>query len=68
MKKILVLICYNLGLWGILGFFATLFLGFLSCCANLSENIFYGFLIAFAVIGVAATSFCVSRGCKKIME
>ncbi len=68
MKKILVLICYNLGLWGILGFFATLFLGFLSCCANLSENIFYGFLIVFAVVGITATSICVSRGCKKIME
>ncbi len=65
MKKLLVLICYNLGLWGILGFFATLFLGFLSCCVNLSENIFYAFLIAFAVIGITATSYCVSRGCRK---
>ena len=68
MKKILVLICYNLGLWGILGFFATLFLGFLSCCANLSENVFYGFLIGFAVLGIAATTICVSRGCKKAMN
>lgn len=64
----LVLICYNLGLWGILGFFATLFLGFLSCYANLSENIFYGFLITFAVIGLSVSAFCVSRGCKKVME
>ena len=68
MKKLLVLLCYHLGLWGILGFFATLFLGFLSCCAHLSENIFYGFLIAFAVIGVVATTFCVSKGCKKVVE
>ena len=68
MKKVLVLICYNLGLWGILGFFATLFLGFLSCCANLSENIFYAFLALYAVIGLAATTFCVWRGCKKVME
>lgn len=68
MKKILVLVCYNLGLWGILGFFATLFLGFLSCCANLSESVFYGSLIAFAVVGITASSICVSRGCKKIME
>jgi len=68
MKKPLVLICYNLGLWGLLGFFATLILGFLSCCANLSKNIFFGFLIVFAVIGIAATIYCVSRGCKKIMN
>jgi len=65
MKKALVLICYNLGLWGILGFIATLLLGFLSCCANLPENIFYGFLVLFAAVGIIATTFCVSRGCKK---
>ncbi|WP_321371197.1 hypothetical protein [uncultured Draconibacterium sp.] len=68
MKKILVLVCYNLGLWGILGFFATLILGFLSCCANLSENVFYGFLAFFALTGIVASAFCVSRGCKKIIE
>ena len=68
MKKLLVLICYNLGLWGILGFFVTLFLGFLSCCANLSENIFYGSLIVFAALGIIASTVCVSRGCKKILE
>ncbi len=65
MKKILAIICYNLGLWGILGFFATLILGFISCCANLSPNFFYGALILFAVIGITATTICVSRGCKK---
>ncbi|MCK3683548.1 hypothetical protein [Maribellus sp. YY47] len=65
MKKIFVLTCYNLALWGILGFFATLLLGFLSCCAHLSENFFYGFLVIFALVGLIATSFCVSRGCKK---
>lgn len=68
MKKILVLVCYNLGLWGILGFFATLILGFLSCCANLSENVFYGSLALFALTGIVASSICVARGCKKIME
>jgi len=68
MKKILVLLCYNLGLWGILGFFATLFLGFLSCCTNLSEKFFFGFLIVFAVSGVVATTVCVSRGCNKAIE
>ena len=65
MKRAFVLICYNLGMWGILGFFATLILGFLACCANLSENIFYGSLIFFALIGITATTICVKRGCKK---
>ena len=65
MKKAFALICYNLGLWGVLGFFATLIIGFVSCCANLSSNIFYGFLILFAIVGVTATTICVFRGCKK---
>ncbi|WP_297087198.1 hypothetical protein [uncultured Draconibacterium sp.] len=68
MKKALVLVCYNLGLWGILGFFATLILGFLSCCANLSENVFFGFLAFFAVSGIVASAVCVSKGCRKIVE
>ncbi|WP_347839814.1 hypothetical protein [uncultured Draconibacterium sp.] len=68
MKKALVLVCYNLGLWGILGFFATLILGFLSCCANLSENVFFGFLAFFAVSGIVASAYCVSKGCRKIVE
>lgn len=66
MKRAFVLICYHLGLWGILGFFATLFLGFLSCCANLPQNIFYGVLVAFAILGITVTAICVSRGCKRV--
>ncbi len=66
MNKIVTLTCYNLGLWGILGFFVTLILGFLSCCANLPIQIFYISLISFAAIGVTATTFCVFRGCKKV--
>lgn len=65
MKKVFVLICYNLGIWGIFGFFATLILGFLACCANLSQNVFYSALIVFAVIGLSATTICVTRECKK---
>ncbi len=65
MKKIMLLIFYNLGLWGLLGFFATLILGFLSCCANLHENVFYTSLIVFAVVGITSTVICVSKGCKK---
>ena len=66
MKKELFLICYNLSIWGILGFFATLLFGFLACCANLSQNYFIGSLIAFAIIGITVTSICVSKGCKKL--
>lgn len=65
MKKVLVLICYHLGLWGILGFFATLILGFIACCTNLSEVIFYVLLGIFAVIGVSATTYCISKSCTK---
>ncbi len=66
MNKIVTLICYNLGLWGILGFFVTIILGFISCCANLSSQVFFISLISFAAIGLAATTFCVVRGCKKV--
>ena len=65
MKKIFVLLGYNLGLWGLFGFFVTLFFGFLACCTNLSENIFYGFLIVFGLTGLTVTCVCVLRGCKK---
>jgi hypothetical protein len=65
MKKVFALICYNLGLWGILGFFATLLLGFIACCTNLSPTVFYGLLILFAAVGITATTICVARGCKK---
>nr|WP_321353532.1 hypothetical protein [uncultured Draconibacterium sp.] len=65
MNKIVTLIFYNLGLWGILGFFATIILGFLACCANLTSTVFYTALIVFAIIGLTATTICVARGCKK---
>lgn len=65
MKRTLSLICYHLGLWGILGFFVTLLFGFIACCANLSENVFYIALIAFAALGITATTLCVVKGCRK---
>jgi len=65
MKRVFVLICYHLGLWGILGFFATLLFGFLSCCFHLSVDVFYGLLVAFALLGLTATTICVSRRCRK---
>jgi len=65
MKRPLSLICYYLGLWGILGFFVTLIFGFISCCANLSEDVFYISLIAFAALGITTTSLCVVKGCRK---
>jgi hypothetical protein len=66
MKKTIFLICYNLSLWGFLGFLATLLFGFLACCANLSPDYFYGALIIFAITGITVTSVCVTRDCKKL--
>ncbi len=65
MKKVLVLTCYHLGLWGILGFFATLVLGFIAYRTNLSETIFYLSLGIFAAIGIGVTTYCISRNCTK---
>ena len=65
MKKIFVLGCFYLGLWGILGFFATIILSFFSCCAELSQEIYFGALIVFAVLGIVMTCRSVSKECKK---
>ena len=65
MKKVIVLTCYHLGLWGIFGFFATLILGFIACCANLSDTFFYVSLGIFAAIGIGVTTYCISRNCTK---
>jgi hypothetical protein len=65
MKKIFVLSCFYLGLWGILGFFATILLGFLSCCAGISQELYFGALIAFALLAVSMTCRSVSKECKK---
>lgn len=65
MKKVFALVSYNLGLWGIIGFFATLLLSYLSCCAGLSQTIFYICLGLFAAMGLSATSICVFRACAK---
>jgi hypothetical protein len=66
MRRAFYLICYHLGLWGLLGFIFTLILGFLACCMNLPENLFFTFLGIFALTGITATTICVSRGCKKL--
>jgi hypothetical protein len=52
MKKIIVLAGFYLGLWGILGFFATILLGFLSCCAGLSKEIYLVLLLAFVLTAI----------------
>lgn len=52
MKKVIVLIGIYLGLWGILGFFATIILGFLSCCIGLSQEIYFGALISFMIVAI----------------
>jgi len=65
MKNIFVLSCFYLGVWGVLGFFATILLGFLFCCAGLSQEIYFGALIAFALLGIGMTYRSVSKECKK---
>jgi hypothetical protein len=65
MKKILVLVCYHLGLWGFLGFVITLLIGFIVCCANLSSEFFYTALVIFAVIAALAITYCIMRKCSK---
>lgn len=65
MKKVPVLFCFYLGIWGILGFIVTLFLGFISCCAKLSEPAFFILLGVFALMGIAASIICTWRSCSK---
>ncbi|WP_346856015.1 hypothetical protein [uncultured Draconibacterium sp.] len=55
MKKVLLIALLNLELWGILGFFATIILSFLSCCFGLSKETFLFSLAVFAAIGVTMT-------------
>ena len=65
MKKALVLICFHLGLWGVLGFFATLLLGMASCYAHVPESVFLILLGIFAVVGISASVVCTMRRCAK---
>ena len=65
MNKAFALICYHLGLWGILGFLTTLLLGFLACCMNLPENLFFTALGIFSIVAITTTTVCVMRRCKK---
>ncbi|HKJ43670.1 MAG TPA: hypothetical protein VKA27_16350 [Sunxiuqinia sp.] len=64
MKNVVLLVFFYLGLWGVLGFFATILLGFLSCCAGLSEEIYFGALISFAIVAVVMTCRSVAK-CRK---
>jgi len=65
MNKVPVLFCFYLGIWGILGFIVTLFLGFISCCAQIPELTFYVLLGIFAIAGIAASIICTFRTCSK---
>lgn len=64
MKKTVGLACIYLGLWGFLGFVATIILGFLSCCAGLPEEIFFTALAVFAIVAIGMTCRSVSKQCK----
>ena len=67
MKRVIALICFYLGLWGVLGFLATVLLGFLSCCAGLSKEIYYGALVGFALLAIVMTCRSVAK-CRKHNE
>ncbi|QGY47651.1 hypothetical protein GM418_29480 [Maribellus comscasis] len=55
MKKLFLIAVVYLGLWGILGFFATIILSFLSCCFGVSKETYMISLGVFAFIAVAMT-------------
>jgi len=63
MGKAIYLLGFYIGLWGIIGFLATIFFGFLACCMNIGPVIYYGILILFAITGIVSTAFCVTRKC-----
>ena len=65
MKKIILLTCIYLGIWGFAGFLFTLTAGFLICCANLPKSVFTFTLWGFAVIAIIAVGYGVSGGCKR---
>jgi hypothetical protein len=65
MNKAVIILCAHLGVWGFFGFLMTLILGVFASYAHLNESVFYGFLIAFAMIGIIESSICVYKECKK---
>jgi len=65
MQKFLVLMCYHLGIWGFVGFFTTLVLGFIACCTGISKPVFFIALAGFALIGIGVSLVCTARRCKK---
>jgi hypothetical protein len=65
MQKFLVLMCYHLGIWGFLGFIATLAIGFIACCTNISKPVYFILLGSFAAVGITASIICAARRCKE---
>lgn len=61
MKKLILLIVFYLGMWGILGFFATITLSFLACCIGVSEEFYVTSLVIFGILAVAFTAYSVVR-------
>lgn len=66
-EKVIYLLCFYLGLWGILGFLVTIVFGFVTCYMNLDPVVFYGLLGLFAATGIISTVVCVSRKCHKLL-
>ena len=64
MKKTVGLTCFYLGLWGFIGFIATIILSFLSCCAGIPKEIYFVSLFLFALVAIVMTCRSVSKECK----
>ena len=68
MNKVLILSGFYLGMWGVLGFFITLILGFIYTLTGWSHVSYFVLLVLFALFGIAMTCRSVSKCCKKYTE
>lgn len=63
MGKAIYLLGFYIGLWGILGFLATILFGFIACCLNIDPLIYFTVLASFAAIGIVSIAICITRKC-----
>ena len=62
MKKSFLIAAVNLGLWGVLGFFATIILSFLSCCIGISKE---GYMISLGIFAFTAITMTLKSAFKR---
>lgn len=65
MNKLFTLTCFYAGVWGALGFLATIVLGAVFCCAGWSQAWYIPVLILFALIGSVMIWRSVSKCCQR---